>query len=147
MADMTHQAFFVVGHSNWGKSQTLRALTLRHQVRYWSVGHRNFFIRRMSNDDYLDRWADFVQQLDPKSVPYVIIALCPNEDAIRVLERLKGKYDLYFWVIRHSYGDARMISSKEEQALRALGAVQVLEERHDSAGRADAFMKFVAANP
>jgi hypothetical protein len=101
----------------------------------------------MSNDDYLDQWADFIKDLDPKSVPHVIVALCPNDDALDILEHLKSKYRLFFWIIRKSYGDGRVISKKEEQALRDLGTVDVLEERADSASRAEAFAKFVAANP
>jgi hypothetical protein len=68
---MNPQAFFVVGHSNWGKSSTLKALAAPPQVRKVVVGGRTFFIRRMSNDDRPNDWVAFIKGLRPADRPYV----------------------------------------------------------------------------
>lgn len=141
---MSGKIFFVVGHSNWGKSKTLKALTTHHQVRYFQIGGVDFFIRRMSNDDYLGEWAELVKGLRPSERPYVIVALCPNDDALKLLEQLRSRYELFFWVLRHSYQDDRSISRKEEASLRTLGTVEVFEERLSAERRAAQFKKFVA---
>ena len=145
---MKAQAFFVVGHSNWGKSQTLRALAGPHQVRRWSVKGRDFFVRRMSNDDLSDKWMKFIKQLDPARRSHVIAALCPKTDALDLLGTLKDKYNLFFWVLRHSYEGYGAISAQEEDALRALGTVVVFDQKHAPAEqRAKALKEFVLANP
>jgi hypothetical protein len=46
------KAFFVVGHKNWGKSETLTALTNgNYHIRNWDIRGESFFVRRMSDDD------------------------------------------------------------------------------------------------
>jgi len=88
---------FVVGHRDWGKSATLRALTggSYHQRRCMIEGVE-FFIRRMSNDDYPDGFIELMRSIDPTVEPNIIAALCPNfEDPAAeteaVLETLRKK--------------------------------------------------------
>ncbi len=73
------KAFFVVGHKNWGKSDTLEALTGgNYHFRYWPVNGHKFFIRRMSDDDRPEQYREFARHLDPDHMPYVLAALCPR---------------------------------------------------------------------
>jgi len=72
---------FVVGHENWGKSKTLKALTDNNRyVKNYELGGHEWFIRRMSNDDQPDGYYDF---MDVLSKPYLIAAFCPNFDEER----------------------------------------------------------------
>lgn len=141
------QAFFVVGHAHWGKSETLAALTSgSHYVRHHAIGVRDFFIRRTSNDDWPDRWETFLDALVPAKHPHVILTVCPHDAALPVLQRLRARYDLYFWVIHESWDGQLMITSTEEQSLRALGPLEVFRGHHDAPVRARAFERFVAAH-
>ncbi len=142
------QAFFVVGHAKWGKSYTLGALTGGvHQIRSATIGNRTFLIRRMSNDDDPEMWTRRVSQLNPKKHTHVILTVCPTSAAQAVLAGLRDRYDLFFWIIRQSYSDSRVILAAEEQALRLLGTVEVLSNRVDAAVRAAAFEHFISAHP
>ena len=145
---MVHgQAFFVVGHKNWGKSQTLKALTGAHQVRRFTVGTRTFWIRRMSNDDRESEWLNLVRGLDPSSKPSVILTMCPTTTAYNALRELSSRYALFFWIIQQSYGDERVVSLEQEQSLRALGTTDVLTGRVEAGERAAAFRRFIEAHP
>ena len=74
-------AFLVVGHENWGKSKTLRAMTNDNfHKRYKEVAGTIFFIRRMSDDDRSDEYKVFVNGLDQKYNKNIILAFCPNMD-------------------------------------------------------------------
>lgn len=142
------QAFFVAGHEHWGKSGTLKAMTGGlHQVRWHSIGGRNFFIRRMSNDDWLTEWEKFLDGLVPGQSPHVILTVCPKPEALPVLQRLRSRYDLHFWAIKHAWDGQRSITSTEESALRALGVVALFAQRVDAGPRAVAFEQFVASHP
>lgn len=95
---------FLVGHSDWGKSRTLRELTDGvHQKRYVSIGKSMFYIRRMSNDDLFEDYKDFMNSLDPAVRPNVIAALCPvfdepQNDTASLLRQLSKKgYELFFF--------------------------------------------------
>jgi len=62
---MKKKAFAVVGHSNWGKSYTLRALTDNTpQYRWWEIKGELFNIKRMSNDDDTEGLLEFVEGID-----------------------------------------------------------------------------------
>ncbi|MDZ7817093.1 MAG: hypothetical protein U5K55_00130 [Aliarcobacter sp.] len=60
---------FVVGHENWGKSKTLKSLTNGSRyIKNYSINNINWFIRRnLSNDDYPDKYYDFMDNLDIKN--------------------------------------------------------------------------------
>ena len=141
---------FVVGHSNWGKSSTLRALTGgSHRIRRTRIKDVEFFIRRMSNDDLPKSFIDRMKSLDPRAWPCVIAALCPDfenkavptEAILKSLQR-KG-YELFFWVIRHQYGTSETISQKELDLLKRLGTIEVFSDRSEAEVRAKKFESFV----
>lgn len=138
-------AILLVGHSHWGKSRTLRAFTEGTQRRYESIGERTFFVRRMSNDDYSDKYGEFVEGLEPETDCSVILAFCPDfsdpgkgsEDALKILA---NGYTISSFVLRHAFGDARMITDAEIETLRRYGRVSIFERKGEEAEvRAQAF--------
>ncbi len=116
-------------------------------MRRVTIGGREFWIRRMSNDDLPREWANAVQGLDPGRRPYVILTVCPKPDGLAVLETLRRGYDLFFWILRRCYSDERVVTAEEVQALRAVGEVEVFESKEDDVARAAALRQFIEHNP
>jgi hypothetical protein len=142
---------FIVGHANWGKSSTLRALTNNdYRQRRITIGGFDFFIRRMSNDDRPEGYIEFMNSIDFTTKPYLIAALCPqfkNPEAGTelILSALREKgYKLYFWVIEHQYGKNAIIDTEEIQTLRKFGKVEVYTETSEAAARSRSFKHFVS---
>ena len=142
---------FVVGHSNWGKSETLRALTSgSYRQRRITINSLELFIRRSSNDDDPETFIKLMKSIDPVRWPYVIAALCPNFDVKArktqlVLELLQSKgYKFFFWVIKHKYGTDTAIASEEIARLRAFGKVEVVTETVEASKRAREFKNYIA---
>lgn len=142
------QAFFVVGHENWGKSETLHELMGgSHHVRKALIGGRSFVIWRMSNDDVEEDWVKKIRRLDPNRNPHVVLTVCPKREAMSVLSELRKKYALFFWVMRRSYTEDRVIPPAEEQQLRRLGVVEVFSDRAEARVRAAEFRRFIELHP
>jgi len=127
------KAFLVVGHKHWGKSTTLKALTAGNRfLRTWKIGSTLFFVRRMSNDDIPGSLRELVNSLDPEITPRVIATLCPtfnNKKAVpmllEILETLKRKYELFFFVLRHKCSNPTVtITDDEIDKLERYGTVQ-----------------------
>ncbi len=141
---------FIVGHANWGKSSTLRALTGgSHHVRAIELKESRFLLRRMSNDDRPESFKKLLSRLDPSYWPHVIAALCPKfqdgDDGLEsILESLRGKgYRLFFWVMEHQFGTAEKIRATELTSLRRFGKVEVYSPRSEAHVRAAKFRTFV----
>jgi hypothetical protein len=141
---------FVVGHKQWGKSQTLSSLTNDNfRLRRTTIAGVEFFIRRMSNDDQPKGYIKFMKSLDPALRPYLIAALCPQFDdpeaaTNSVLTTLAERYQLFFWVIEHQYGTTEVVSAKEIQGLRNFGTVEVFSPTVEAPVRAKKFKQFVS---
>jgi hypothetical protein len=128
------KAFLVVGHKNWGKSTTLKALTggSRYE-RKWRIGSAEFFIRRMSNDDDPKDLNKLVKRLDPDDTPRLIATLCPTFNdrhllplLLDTLATLKRKYELFFFVLRHKCQNAKKtIPDDEIEKLERYGIVKI----------------------
>jgi hypothetical protein len=124
---------FVVGHANWGKSRTLRALTSGnpHQRRV-QIGGVEFFIRRMSNDDRPNDFYEFIRDVQPSEKSDLIIAFCPAFEEPRTrwcLEQLQVKeYRLFFWVLHQQYGNGRFVTPDETRRLRGYGVVDIFDD-------------------
>jgi hypothetical protein len=147
-------AFVLVGHKNWGKSRTLKALADgSSHLHTLTVKSHNFFIRRMSNDDVPEklpnRFTDFVENLDADSCPYLIITLCPDftnslPKTKAVLKELVKKYRLFFFVLRFKYGCDKEISDAEIEGLKQFGEVKVFPTKGaDDKVRAKVFRTFI----
>jgi len=147
-------AFVLVGHKNWGKSRTLKALADgSSHLQTLSIKSHDFFVRRMSNDDVPEklpnRFTDFVKNLEPNSCPYLIVTLCPSFiDSLPktkvVLQELVKKYQLFFFVLRYKYGRDKEISDDEIERLKRFGEVKVFSTKNAEAEvRAKAFRAFI----
>ena len=143
---------FVVGHSHWGKSSTLRALTNGNfHSRRTKIAGTEFYIRRMSNDDQPEGYIEFMKKLDPARYADVIAALCPefvspDKATDAILRNLSAKgYSLFFWVIQHQYGKPNTVSQAEIQCLQSFGTVEVFTEKNAEAeSRSKSFKRFVS---
>lgn len=143
---------FVVGHSNWGKSQTLRALTGdSHRVRRTEIAGTEYFIRRMSNDDQPEGFIKRMKAMQPDFWPQILAALCPDfddpeKDTAAVLQSLRDKgYKLFFWVLAKQYGTDDRIQKTEISQLRSFGKVEIYDDEAEAHVRAKKFKAYVAA--
>ena len=70
------KAFIMVGHSSWGKSKTLNALTSNsYSIRFINICGFNIFIKRMSNDDIFYKLFEYIKSFNPKEKPFIIKAV------------------------------------------------------------------------
>jgi hypothetical protein len=142
---------FVVGHSNWGKSKTLKCLTNDSRyVKTYTINDINWFIRRMSNDDYSENYCNFMKNLNAEINPNVIAAFCPNfeekrnEETIEILNSLKNKgYNLYFWVIEHQFVTKKKMDSSFINELKNFGEVEIYSKCEEADLRALALKDFI----
>lgn len=141
---------FVVGHSNWGKSKTLRALTDDSvRVRRTVISGVEYFVRRMSNDDLPQSFIDWMTTVEPAKWPQIIAALCPDFDdagkeTADVLTSLQARgYKLHFWVLNKKFGTEEFVKPNEITRLRRFGKVEVIEEEWEASNRAKKFKAFI----
>lgn len=150
------KAFLVVGHKNWGKSSTLKALTNNSRfIRKWRIKSVEFFVRRMSNDDVPKSLLALVTWLDPTVTPYVIATLCPtfNDEKtvpmlLKTLEILREKYKLFFFVLQHKGSNPGITIPRDEiDKLERYGTVEVFGgEGNRPSIIATSFQHFVEQN-
>ena len=146
------KAFILVGHSNWGKSATLKAMTGgKPHIHYHQIADKKFFIRRMSNDDFPEEFRDFCESLDPDTKEYLLTTLCPDFDnqfkyTANSLIILKEKYDLSFFVLKHKYGSDRCVTDQEMNSLEDYGPVYVYDKKSEAKDRAEAFKAYIQDN-
>lgn len=144
---------FLVGHENFGKSKTLKALTSGVvQYRYWKLGDIQYQIRRMSNDDLTDQWKEYIDSFIASKGSDLIIAMCPDfrtrEKATKsYLTKLSKNYRLRFFVLKYAYGRSEMVKDEEIEQLREFGEVKLYEKKNTEAStRAKEFKAFVLEN-
>jgi hypothetical protein len=141
------KAFVVVGHSNWGKSKTLRSLTEEIYIKGYKIK-----IKRMSNNEIpFKEVIDFLNKLDSKKNPVIIITLCPNfvdksKGTIKILDLLLTKFKLYFWVLKKRYNHTQEVEDGEIDRLRKYGCVEVVTKVDESNIRAKKFRRFIENN-
>jgi hypothetical protein len=139
------KAFLLVGHAHWGKSKTLTALTDGNwNVRYITIKGVEFKIKRSSNSDNLEPCLEFVKNV---TYPNLIIAFSSDGPEERqILEILKRKYDLYFFVLQHKYNNPDSeISEAENKLLEAYSnSIESYTPKHEPAEkRATAFRAYI----
>jgi hypothetical protein len=143
---------FVVGHSNWGKSKTLRALTNdNYRVHRTTISGVEYFVRRMSNDDLPESFIKWMTTVQPEKWPDILAALCPDFDdpekeTADVLQALKDKgYRLFFWVLHKKFGANEFVQSSEISRLRTFGKVEVVNDEWEASVRGRKFKAFIAS--
>ena len=151
------KSFIVIGHERWGKSRTL--IKLRggnwRAPRKITIKGQNIFIRRMSNDDIPSRqikpesYLKFVDKLDIKRKPLMILTLCPNfKDPNRcteyILKKMYEKYELFFWIIKHKYGpNNNVVEPDDIDRLMKYGVGDIYSGKDEDDVRAKIFKKFI----
>jgi hypothetical protein len=151
------KAYIVVGHARWGKSQTLAEFTNHdRRSRHMQFFGRDFFVRRISNDDNESALIRFVENSIQDGGPvwgnYLLMTFCPTFEkkrkpqAIHILETLCDVYQLYFFVLQESYDRERIITDLEIEALRRYGFVDILSGHHEAAIRARSLRRFIREN-
>jgi hypothetical protein len=149
------KAALLVGYKGWGKSWALRELTggNPHIQIIW-INNERLFVRHTSNDDVLPNDKDsFPKFIDSTDEPFPVIAFCPNfdrepEDAPAILNTLKKRYDLSFWVIKDNQNrNARLQGQQIEETiinrLRGYGNVEIFTGKHTPKEIADEFRRFL----
>lgn len=139
---------FVVGHENWGKSKTLKALTENSShIKKYTFGANVWFIRRMSNDDLPDGYYDFMDKLTKS---HLIAAFCPNFDEERyevtvdLLKKLQNKgYKLYFWVLKVQFTSGIEMSTDYINSLKKFGDVEVYTKKSEASIRSSELRKYI----
>ncbi|MEI9918162.1 MAG: hypothetical protein WDO14_05095 [Bacteroidota bacterium] len=143
------KAFILIGHSNWGKSKTLKSLIGSVRVTHWTIKGVDFFVRRISNDDDEESLINFV---DKRTVNKgnIIITFCPSFDKGKqveaILKKLKKDFSLHFFVLKHKYRSDEIIPDTEVAVLKKYGSVYVYPKDTEAAERARAFKAFIADN-
>jgi predicted ATP-dependent endonuclease of OLD family len=147
------KAFVVVGHNNWGKSQTLRALTDGNwHIKWTTIGGKDFKVKRMSNDDLpADHLVNFLTEIDKKDIPFIIITLCPafgkkDRKTEKILKLLCAKYRAFFWVMKRKADTSEEIDNADIRKLRQFGKVEVFRDNAEPDVRARRFKRFIKEN-
>ena len=147
-------AFLVIGHANWGKSKTLKALTEGNvHIKHKMFKEKIFFIRRMSNDDLSEKYKIFTLALDQKYDENIIVSFCPNidnriKDTIFILKNLESKYELHSFILKHQYGSNSIISSDEIDLVNTYSKDILIYTKvnAESEERAQALKKYIDSN-
>jgi hypothetical protein len=147
---MKPKMIFVVGHTDWGKSETLRYLVgdSRHlsRVVWESIP---LYVRHMSNDDVPEVFYNFIEEADPVWKPCVVAPLCPNlpeaEPRLqRTLDSLKSKgYSLYFWVMVHQFNTELTVTPQEIEWLRTHGLITLYSGKAEARERAETLKPYI----
>ncbi len=144
----TKRAFLLIGHSNWGKSETLFRLTGNsRQKRNIIISKMELHVKRSSNDDNSTKLLDFVKN---KNHLLQIIAFCPNFDnperkSKEILEVLKVKgYQISFFVLKYKFNSQDiMITDSEIEELKNYGNCEIYNESEEAEIRAEKFKTFI----
>jgi len=140
--------FLYVGHSNWGKSFTLKHITNGNsKKKIIKLYDKTFRVRKMSNDDNEVKLLEFVNGIRFTNYQNYIIAFCPkqltNQRSLDILNILISFSDLYFFVQKKQYHRENMIDDTEIQSLKDYGTVFILEEDLEYNERAEKLLDFI----
>lgn len=154
------KVFIYVGHSNWGKSRTLKIITGNnvHQ-KIVKIGNYNVRVRKMSNDDDGQGLYNWVRTFPTSPYDRFIIAFCPKlppiteeatdeqNTALDILIELQKTNILYFFIQEEMYNSPNnVITQAEINWLRTYGTVQVLPNQNIDTVRAHEFYNFISPN-
>lgn len=143
-------AILVAGHSNWGKSATLKALTESRLVRSYEFAGAYFFIRRMSNDDYTGGYKKFIDECVAKSNGNILAAFCPHFEmgdlrfAEYSLSQLQQQYQLYIFSLKYQYSTENRITDQELATMAQFAEVRIFDDQFAEAeDRAAALEEYI----
>jgi hypothetical protein len=149
---MKPKAICVVGHENWGKSETLYYLAGKSYRQGWiEIAGISVFVKHGSNDDKPKDFINFIKALRTDQKPCVIVALCPNfkrpeartKDILNTLRKKKG-YKLYFWVLLHKYNSMGVVETKDISKLKKYGEVKVYKGKDKAPVRAKLLKTYIS---
>lgn len=156
--DSKPTAFVLVGHEDWGKSETLKYLMDGSTHKGWAtICGRRIRVRRCSNDDPSRRYNDdgtravlaFLDMCIKKSYNILVFTLCPKFNTAsrgteRILNKAKANYDLRFFVLHKCYGKERRIPERELVSLRQFGCCEVHTTSEEAKYRARDFGRYIS---
>lgn len=150
------KAFVVVGHSHWGKSYTLNALTRKYGGGWYkrsvTIKQEKIPVKKMSNDDKpAEDLMGFIREKVDSRAQAIIIPFCPNffagrrEETEKILNALRTAYEVFFMILKKAQGDGdtREIQDDEVTELGHYGKVEIVSEKLDKDMRAERFRSFV----
>lgn len=140
----------LVGHEDWGKSETLYYLVGSRYKRWIEVDGVEVFVRHMSNDDITPSFVNLIKDLQPDRERCAILALCPDfkrkgKKTEWILNTLRDKgYQLYFWVLYRKYRSSEVVTAEEIGKLEIYGEVEVYKEESEAQVRAKALETYLS---
>ncbi|MDY3338690.1 hypothetical protein PG279_05810 [Riemerella anatipestifer] len=145
------QIFLYVGHSNYGKSYALKALTDGNShKKSTQINGKKIKVRKMSNDDDENKLLNFVQDIKNSDYKYYVIAYCPKQEksknAKKILNILKEFGNLFFFVQKNRYSNNEEILPEEIDGLKKYGKVEILKGKIEYGERCEEFKKFIINN-
>jgi len=150
---MKNKAFILVGHSNWGKSETIYSLKDDDRKKQHVIIKKAWIlVRSRSNDDIKHELLIMIKKIVKMDYKVIIILLCPRFDkkdtrnTLKILNELIKKYSLYFFVLEKKYGIDKTIRRTEIGKLKRYGRVKVLKGENERNIRAKEFKKYITEN-
>jgi hypothetical protein len=148
------KVFIVVGHSNWGKSKTIKNLIHPKLHGFFNIKKYKIFSRNMSNDDESEKLLNFIKKLDTTKKSLLVMTLCPNfenenRNTKKILEILQNKkYEIYFFILKNKYlNPINKITEKEIDKLKKYSSnFEILNKNYESNIRANKLKKFIIKN-
>ena len=145
-------AFVVVGHEDFGKTQTMLALkgpTYRY-CKIIPINGIDYWTRTRSNDDIGKEVLGALNK-QKNNGRHIIIVLCPNftdpaKYTVDILNLLQAHYKIFFFVLKKQFGRSGEVSVSEIAQLQGYGTVQICLPE-DQAIRATELTKLIIANP
>ncbi len=144
---MRKKIFLYVGHSNFGKSETLKCLTdnISRKKRAEFFGER-FIVRKMSNNDNVLSYISFVTSLEiTVKDSYIISAFSPDreKESIYFLKKMSDFAHVHIFVQQYGFNGGE-ITKEELQDLRSYDEnLEVMTEILAAPVRAQRFLSFI----
>lgn len=146
------KAIAVVGHENWGKSYTLKALAGSAHKNWIEINGKWFYVKHMSNDDIYGALYDWVKKFISryKNDDYgLVFALCPDfnnaeKKTKKILELLTDiDIEIKFFILDKNYNNDKEISKTEISEMKKFGNIYLTDGSVENNYRANELLKFV----
>ena len=153
------KVFIYVGHSNWGKSMTLKLLTdgSSHK-KVAAISSKLIRVSKMSNDEDGKGLLNWVKKFPQLKYQNFIIAYCPKHpiteppteeqlNGLDILLELKKTNSLFFFLQNENYNDpTEKLTQDDIDWFSLFGSVQALLGHVESTTRADKFISYIKTN-